>query len=103
MRAGSGSRGSASLAADGFLSQGVAAGHRADVHRRMGGGARLRGKCIPAAEKERKRVRQLAFSAWTSALGLVTMLGVADATDDPIMHPQKDLLKTLTAVFDAAM
>jgi AcrR family transcriptional regulator len=56
-----------------------------------------------ASKTERKRVRQLAFSAWTSALGLLTMLGVADATDDPIMHPQKDLLKTLTAVFDAAM
>jgi AcrR family transcriptional regulator len=56
-----------------------------------------------ASRAERKRARQLAFTAWTSALGLMTMLGVADATDDPIMHPQNALLKTLAAVFDDAV
>jgi AcrR family transcriptional regulator len=56
-----------------------------------------------ASRAERKRARQLAFTAWTSALGLMTMLGVADATDDPVMHPEKALLKTLSAVFDDAV
>ena len=55
-----------------------------------------------ASRAERKRARQLAFTAWTSALGLMTMLGVADASDDPIMHPEKALLKTLSLVFDNA-
>lgn len=55
-----------------------------------------------ASRAERKRARQLAFSAWTSALGLVTMLGLADATDDPIMHSEKSLLATLSRVFDEA-
>ena len=56
-----------------------------------------------ASRAERKRARQLAFTAWTSALGLMAMLGVADATDDPIMHPEKVLLKTLSLVFDNAV
>lgn len=55
-----------------------------------------------ASRAERNRARQLAFTAWTSALGLMTMLGVADATDDPIMHPEKALLNTLSKVFDNA-
>lgn len=56
-----------------------------------------------ASRAQRMRARQLAFSAWTSALGLVTMLGVADATDDPIVHPEKALLRTLARVFDEAV
>jgi AcrR family transcriptional regulator len=56
-----------------------------------------------ASRAERKRARQLAFTAWTSALGLMAMLGVADATDDPIMHPEKALLRTLSLVFDNAV
>ena len=56
-----------------------------------------------ASRAERKRARQLAFTAWTLALGLMAMLGVADATDDPIMHPEKVLLKTLSLVFDNAV
>lgn len=55
-----------------------------------------------ANKADRRRARQLAFTAWTSALGLLTMLGVADATDDPIMHPAKALLKTLALVYDDA-
>ena len=50
----------------------------------------------------RERIRQLAFIAWTSALGLLTMLSVADATNDPLIHSDKDLLDTLSAVFNAA-
>jgi len=55
---------------------------------------------VKASRAERKRARQLAFSAWTSALGLMTMLGIADATDDPITHSEKALLRTLSNVFD---
>jgi AcrR family transcriptional regulator len=56
-----------------------------------------------ATRAKRQRARQLAFTAWTSVLGLVTMLGVADATDDPVVHSDNALLKTLTDVFDAAL
>ena len=55
-----------------------------------------------ANRAKRKRSRQLAFTAWTSALGLITMLGVADATNDPIVHPGDALMKTLSGVFDDA-
>lgn len=55
------------------------------------------------AKRARLRgARQLAFTAWTSALGLMTMLGVADATNDPIVHPGNELLRTLSAVFNNA-
>ena len=54
------------------------------------------------SKKERKRMRQLAFSAWTSALGLMTMLGVANATQDPLVHSDQELLNTLSGVFDQA-
>jgi hypothetical protein len=62
---------------------------------------RIAGKA--ATKTKRQLARQLAFTAWASALGLVTMLGVADATDDPVAHSDKALLKTLTNVFDAAL
>jgi AcrR family transcriptional regulator len=58
---------------------------------------RLAGSGAP--KKERRRQRQLAFSAWTSALGLLTMLSVADATDDPLVHSDKALLDTLIGVY----
>ena len=49
----------------------------------------------------RARQRRLAYSAWLAALGLVTMLAVADAANDPLMHSDKDLVETLAGVFDA--
>lgn len=55
-----------------------------------------------ATRAERKSARQLAFTAWTSILGMMTMLSVADATDDPIAHSEQALLKVLSSVFDAA-
>jgi len=55
-----------------------------------------------AGVDERRRIRQLAFTAWTSSLGLVTMLGVAAATSDPLMHADQDLLDTLSKVFNDA-
>jgi AcrR family transcriptional regulator len=48
---------------------------------------------------ERKRMRRVAFTAWLSALGLLTMLSVADATNDPLVHSDADLLQTLATVF----
>jgi AcrR family transcriptional regulator len=61
---------------------------------------RLAGRTRSAAKRE--RLRRLAYTAWTSALGLVTMLGVADALDDPLLHSDQDLLDTLTRVFGTA-
>jgi len=49
---------------------------------------------------KRERLRRLAFTAWTSALGLMTMLGIADALDDPLVHSNEDLIDTLAEVFD---
>lgn len=48
-------------------------------------------------------MRSLAFSAWLSALGLLTMLGLADANDDPLVHSDQVLLDTLANVFDEAV
>lgn len=54
------------------------------------------------SDSKRERLRRLAFTAWTSALGLVTILGVTDALDDPLVHSDEDLLATLAATFDGA-
>ena len=54
------------------------------------------------SSEERLRIRQLAFVAWSSALGLLTMLGVADANNDPLVHSDEELLATLSNVFDSA-
>jgi len=62
--------------------------------------ARLAG--AGADDARRRRVRQLAFTAWTAALGLMTILSVTEATGDPLVHSSQDLLETLTQVFDRA-
>lgn len=51
---------------------------------------------------ERANMRSLAFSAWLSALGLLTMLSLAETNKDPLIHADKDLLDTLAKVFDEA-
>ncbi len=51
---------------------------------------------------KRERMRRLAFTAWTSALGLIAVLGVTRALDDPLIHSDDDLLDTLVATFDDA-
>ena len=51
---------------------------------------------------QRAELRRLSFIAWLSALGLLTMLGVADAADDPLVHSDEALLEALTQVFDNA-
>jgi AcrR family transcriptional regulator len=54
------------------------------------------------SSKERLRTRHLAFVAWSSALGLLTMLGIADANNDPLIHSDEALLGALSNVFDSA-
>lgn len=58
--------------------------------------------CSAMSRKGRMRMRQLAFIAWTSVLGLLTMLGIAAATNDPLVHSDDDLLALLSKVFDGA-
>lgn len=56
----------------------------------------------PAMSKTgRAKQRRLAYSAWLAALGLTTMLSIADAANDPLIHSDKDLLEALAGVFDA--
>lgn len=62
--------------------------------------ARLSGET--RSEKKRRQMRQLAFTAWTSALGLMTMISVADSSNDPLAQPHDELLATLCRVFDQA-
>lgn len=50
----------------------------------------------------RKKMRLLAFSAWTSALGLLTILSVTEAVQDPLLHTDRELLKTIGATFNQA-
>jgi AcrR family transcriptional regulator len=52
-----------------------------------------------ASAAKRRRARRLAYTAWSSALGLMTILGVADATNDPLIHTDRELLDTLAGVF----
>ena len=61
---------------------------------------RLADSSMSAAECA--NMRRLAYTAWLAALGLLTMLGVADATRDPLIHSDQDLLDTLAEVFDDA-
>lgn len=55
-----------------------------------------------ASASRRRQVRQLAFSAWLAALGLMTMLGITEATRDPLIHTDKQLLDTLVRTFNQA-
>jgi AcrR family transcriptional regulator len=62
--------------------------------------AKISGSTHSAAKRRGKR--QLAFTAWTSALGLMTMISVAHANNDPLAQPHDALLDTLCKVFDQA-
>lgn len=55
-----------------------------------------------ADAQARLRARRLAFTAWTSALGLVTMLSVAAAAQDPLRHADSELLDTLCGIYEKA-
>ena len=47
-------------------------------------------------------MRQLAFSAWLAAIGLVDMIGTSAAANDPLRHSDDVLLSTLENVFNSA-
>ena len=51
---------------------------------------------------ERRRMRRLAFVAWMSVLGLLTMIAIAEGMDDPLLYPDKELLDTITTAFEHA-
>ena len=51
---------------------------------------------------ERWRVRRLAFVAWMSVLGLLTMIAIAEGMDDPLLYPDEQLLDTIVSVFESA-
>lgn len=44
--------------------------------------------------------RQLAFSAWLAAVGLMQMISIAEAANDPLRHSDETLLGTLENVFN---
>ncbi len=52
---------------------------------------------------ERRRMRRLAFVAWMSVLGLLTMIAIAEGMDDPLLYPDEELLDTIVSVFEQAM
>lgn len=54
------------------------------------------------SKAKRERLRRLAFTAWTSALGLLTILSVTRSLEDPLIHTDEDLVDTLAKVFDRA-
>ncbi len=65
---------------------------------------RLEERLADATQKQdRVALRRLAFSAWSSALGLMSMLSLADAMDDPLAHSDEALLETLVETFDRAV
>jgi len=51
---------------------------------------------------ERRRVRRLAFVAWMSVLGLLTMIAIAEGMDDPLLYTDEELLETIVSVFERA-
>ncbi|MDH5344381.1 MAG: TetR/AcrR family transcriptional regulator [Gammaproteobacteria bacterium] len=53
-----------------------------------------------ATVAKRRHARRQAFAAWASALGLMTMIGLAEATHDPLVHGHDSLLNTLARAFE---
>ncbi|MDX1488741.1 MAG: TetR/AcrR family transcriptional regulator [Acidiferrobacterales bacterium] len=49
---------------------------------------------------ERRHMRRLAFAAWMSALGLLTMIAIAEGMDDPLLYSDEELLDTIVSVFE---
>lgn len=55
-----------------------------------------------AGSSERRRLRRLAFVAWMSVLGLLTMIAMAEGMDDPLLYTDEELLDTIVSVFERA-
>ena len=53
--------------------------------------------------KERRSMRRLAFVAWMSVLGLLTMIAISEGMDDPLLYPDEELLDTIVSVFEQAI
>jgi len=53
-------------------------------------------------EFQRRRVRRLAFVAWMSVLGLLTMIAIAEGMDDPLLYTDEELLETIVLAFEHA-
>lgn len=53
--------------------------------------------------REGRSMRRLAFVAWISVLGLLTMIAIAEGMDDPLLYPDEELLETIMSVFENAM
>lgn len=62
--------------------------------------ARMAGRS--SGDKARSDYRRLAYTAWSSALGMMTILAIADATRDPLRHSDDELLETLVSVYTLA-
>ena len=58
--------------------------------------------CDGDAQPAPERARALAFSAWLAAVGLLNMLGTSEASDDPLLHSDTVLLRTIADAFDSA-
>ena len=50
--------------------------------------------------REPRSMRRLAFVAWMSVLGLLTMIAIAEGMDDPLLYPDEELLDTITSSFE---
>lgn len=54
------------------------------------------------SSSERRRLRRLAFAAWMSVLGLLTMIAIAEGMHDPLLYSDEELLDTIVSVFGRA-
>lgn len=52
--------------------------------------------------RERRYMRRLAFVAWMSVLGLLTMIAIAEGMDDPLLYSDEELLDTIVSAFEHA-
>lgn len=53
-------------------------------------------------KRQGRRMRRLAFVAWTSVLGMLTMIAIAEGMNDPLLYPDEELLDTIVSVFEDA-
>lgn len=51
---------------------------------------------------KRRHMRRLAYVAWTSVLGLLTMIAISEGMDDPLLYSDEELLDTIVSAFEPA-
>jgi AcrR family transcriptional regulator len=54
------------------------------------------------SSRARVEPRLMAFLAYTSALGLLTMKGMVESVEDPLLYPDEQLIEGLARIFAAA-